>query len=108
MSDLNNIQFLDTYIKANESALAGKYGKTVQYWMKYVWMVDTLHDFHLALQANSFEEKMRCWREILPMFFFFDRTHYSRYGSYYVKSMENLDVTHPGAKDELKKIGISV
>ena len=39
---------------------------------------------------------------------FFDRTHYSRDSSYYMQSMERLEKTHPGAKQELMKIGISV
>ena len=103
-----NEKLLDSYIIAKSSALEGKYSKTVQYWMRYVSLVDTLHEFHLALQSNNFDEKLRCWRDVLPLFFFFDRIHYSRYGSYYVKSMENLEKTHPGAKDELEKIGISV
>ena len=45
---------------------------------------------------------------MLPVFFFFDRTHYSRYGSYYIQSMERLEKTHPGAKEERMKIGIFV
>ena len=45
---------------------------------------------------------------MLPYFFFFDGVHYLRYGSYYLKSIENIDVTYPGAKGELNGIGISV
>ena len=43
---------------------------------------------------------------MLPFFFFFDRTHYSRYGFYYIQSMERPEKTHLGAKQELMKIGI--
>ena len=45
---------------------------------------------------------------MLPHFFFFDRLQYLRYGSYYLKSMENIDVTHPPVKEELKNAGVSV
>ena len=76
--------------------------------MKYILLVDTLHDFHFAIQTNNFEERLKCWRYMLPSFFFFDRTHYSRYGSYYLKSMEYTEDTHPGGKEELKRIGICV
>ena len=45
---------------------------------------------------------------MLQFFFFFDRTHYSRYGFYYVQSMERPEETHPGAEQELMKIAISI
>ena len=60
-----NVRFLESYVAAKNSALEGKYGKTVQCWMRYVSLVDTLHEFHLALQSNNFDEKLRCWRNML-------------------------------------------
>ena len=34
-----NVRFLESYVAAKKSALEGKYGKTVQYWMRYVcWL----------------------------------------------------------------------
>ena len=45
---------------------------------------------------------------MLPYFFFFDRLQYLRYGSYYLKSMENIYVTHPPVREELKNAGVSV
>ena len=37
-----------------------------------------------------------------------NRVHYSRSGSYYVKSLECLNDTHPGAKIEMETVGLSV
>ena len=108
VEDLDNKTFLNAYIKAIDIALAGGYGKTAEYWMRYVSLVDILHDFHFAIQSNKFEEKVKCLRKMLPFFFFFDKTHYSRYGTYYLKSLENIEKTHPGAKAELMKIGIAI
>ena len=34
--------------------------------------------------------------------------HYSRYGTYYSKSLECLESTHPGAKEEIENLGLSV
>ena len=91
-----------------DDGLSGKYGKTAQFWLKCVSLVDLLHKLHFAIQCNDFSEKLVCWRLMLPLFFFFDRTHYLRYGSYYMQSMGRLEKTHPGAKQELMKIGVSV
>ena len=114
-SDVRNLledtafqKYVKYYTNVIEEGLSGKFGKTAQFWLKYVLLVDILQKLHFAIQSNDFDEKLICWRMMLPTFFFFDRTHYSRYGSYYVKSMERLEETHPGAKDELMKIGISV
>ena len=62
-------------------------------------MVET----HVAIQTNDFEERLRCWRRMLSNFFFFDKTHYARYGTFYVNSIENIGVTHRGAKTEMQK-----
>ena len=86
----------------------GEFGVTPQYWLQYVDLVDSLRGLHYSLQVNNWEDRLYYWRKMLPYFFFFDRVHYSRYGSYYLKYMENIDVTHPGAQEELKGIGISV
>ena len=101
-------KYLEEYLTRFEKGLKGDDGKTAQYWLQYVDMVDTLHWLHYAIQTNNFEERTYCWRKMLPIFFFFDKTHYARYGTYYTKQLENLEITHPGAKEELQKFGISV
>ena len=100
--------FIQKYYSCFDDGLIGKHGKTAAYWLRYVHLVDLLHSLHYAIMSNDFDGRLAAWKELLPTFFFFDKTHYARYGSYYVKAMENIDVTHPGAKEELMQIGISV
>ena len=64
------------YTSVIDDGLSGKYGKTVQFLLKYVSLVNLLHKLHFAIQSNDFNEKLVCWRLMLPLFFFFDRTHY--------------------------------
>ena len=61
-----------------------------------------------AIQTNNFEERLSAWKSMLPIFFFFDKTHYFRYSTYYVHELENLEMKYPGAKEELAAIGISI
>ena len=56
LQDPGNKAFLQSYIKAMRNGLDGDFGKTVQFWKKYILLVDTLHDFHFAIQTNNFEE----------------------------------------------------
>ena len=37
-----------------------------------------------------------------------NKKNYARYGAYYVRVLENLENTHPGAIEELSQKGISV
>ena len=45
---------------------------------------------------------------LLPNYFVFSKVHYARYGRFYIYVLENLETAHPGTKEELKQIGISV
>ena len=51
---------------------------------------------------------MLSWKESLPLCFATNRVHYSRYGTYYVNSLEHIDSTHPGARQEIEHLGLSV
>ena len=101
-------KFSEYHSQKMSDGLSGKLCKAAQFWLLYMYFIDILHKFHYAIQTNDFDAKLESWKSILPLFFFFDRTHYSRYGSYYIKSLELLDKTHPGAREEIMNIGISV
>ena len=101
-------KFSEYHSQKMSDRLSGKLGKTAQFWLLYVHFIDILQKFHYAIQTNDFDAKLESWKSRLPLFFFFNCTHYSRYGSHYIKSLELLDKTHPGAREEIMNIGISV
>ena len=45
---------------------------------------------------------------MMPFFFALNRTNYARYGAYYMLQLQNLDITHPGCKELVKRSSISV
>ena len=65
---------------------------------------DRQHTFHYAVNTNDACLRLQMWKESIPMCFSTNRIHYARYGSFYLKSLESLDITHPGSKDEMKAI----
>ena len=103
---------VDDYIRQYEElvkkGLNGEFGKTAQYWLRYVDFVDMQQELHKAIQTNKFDERLSALKRMLLLFFFFDKVHYSRYGSYHVHELENIDAKYPGAKEELAAIGISI
>ena len=96
--------FMKTYNDLKADCLNGEFGKTAQFWMKYISLVDRQHMFHYAVNTNDACLRLQMWKESIPMCFSTNRIHYARYGSFYLKSLESLDITHPGSKDEMKAI----
>ena len=88
---------------------AGKHGRTAQFWLVYYldFMMNQ-HLLHSAIQTNDFSLRLCGLKGMMPFTFALDKQNYARYGSYYVHSLENLDITHPGCRELLEDKGISV
>lgn len=102
------INYEKKYEEQKLMCLDGQYGKTPQFWMKYVQLVDRQHLLHYAINTNDFEERLQCWKDSIALCFSCNKQNYSRYGAYYCLLLENLENTHPGATEELKVKGLSV
>ena len=88
--------------------LNGEFGKTAQYWATYMKMVDHLHMLHYAVNTNNCDLRIIIWKELLPLFFATNRIHYARYGTYYIQSLGHIESTHPGAREEIEDVGLSI
>ena len=69
--------------------------------------VDRPHTLHYAVNRNIFDLRLEMWEEALQACFSMNKINYARYGTYYVEQLRNLEETHPGAKEELERNGIS-
>ena len=97
-------QLLNTLQKARN----GEMGAKAKYWVTFIELVDLQRQLHHAVSRNDFDLRLDTLNTITPLCFAFNKLHYSRYGSYYIKQLQNLDITHPGAKKEIEQYGISV
>ena len=88
--------------------LSGKKGKTAQYWMSYMSLVNLQQQLHYSINTNNFYTRLECYKNIVASCFSTNKVNYARYGRYYVKLLENLSQPHPGAAEELMKKGLSV
>ena len=102
------INYEQKYEEQKQLRLDGQYGNTPQLWMKYLQLVDRQHLLHYAINMNNFEERLQCWKDSIALYFSCNNQNYSRYGACYCIQLENLEITHPGAKEELKAKGLSV
>ena len=91
------------YERRRNECLQGKFGKTAQFWMIYIYHIERQHKLHLSVNLNNFELRLHCWREITALCFSTNKQNYARYGAYYCMQLENMENTHPGAKEELEE-----
>ena len=63
---------------------------------------------HTAIQENDLGMRMLAWESMLPYYFYFSRTKYTRYGTYYVQQLHHLETLYSGMKPLSEGKGISV
>ena len=93
----------EEYMNKKMECLHGYHGKTAQFWMTYLDLVERQHKLH-----NDFQLRLYCWGEFISLCFSTNKQNYARYGAYYCLQSEKLDKTHPGAMEELQEKGFSV
>ena len=96
------------YREKKLQCLKGQHGKTAQFWMMNLELMDLQQKLHFSVNMNDFELRLHCLRAFVSLCFATNKQNYARYGSYYVLLLEHLEETHPGAKAELQEKGLSV
>ena len=66
------------------------------------------HQAHAAIQTNDFEMRLDAWERVLSYYFIFNKMNYTRYGSYHVQLLKQIESKYPGLKELLLPCGLSV
>ena len=101
-------ELFDKYSQFQEQVRQGHYGKTSQFWLVYYLDMRNQHLIRTAVQSNNFSMRLSGLKNMLPYMFVLDKQNYARYGSLYVNTLENLDITHPGCRELIQFKGLSV
>ena len=102
-------ELFDKYSQFQEQVRQGHYEKTSQFWLiYYLDIMRNQHLIHTAIQSNNFSMRLSGLKNMLPYMFVLNRQNYARYGSLYVNTLENLDITHPGCRELIQFKGLSV
>ena len=96
------------YCTYTEETLAGTRGKTPQYWMTYVKMVNLYHQLDRATRENDVSMFIEVLSECTDVFFALNRPNYARYMSKYCLDLLNLETTHPGIRQLMDSGAFSV
>ena len=99
----------DEYSKFKQWIRNEEFGKTAKFWLcLYLNVMRFQHFAHLSVQENNFEMKLICWEFFLPFYFALNKTNYSRYGSYYLRLLQDIEEVYPGLKELLRYKGLLV
>ena len=96
------------YEEKRNQCLQENFGKTAQFWMMYLQLIERQHKLHLYINLNDFDLRLYCWKEIVSLCFATNKQNYAWYGTYYCVQLDNLDRMHPGAKEKLQNKGLSI
>ena len=83
----------------------GKLGKTAQFWMMYVDLMELQQMAYTSIQTNDYDMRLYAWENILPYYFALNKVNYARYGTYYVETLKQIDIRYPGLKPIVGKKG---
>jgi hypothetical protein len=108
LEDPNISTYINEYSEYRQSVSDGKLGKTAQFWMAYMNHIWLLLALIRSVKTNDFELYAECLHLLPDMFFSFNGHNYARYLSFFSVFIANLDTSHPGATDLLRRGAISV
>ena len=91
-----------------ENIREGGHGKTAQFWLSYMDQVWRVLNLIRAVKTNDYDLYRRIIIDMPDLFFAYDMQNYARYTAYYSVFLTNIETTHPGASDLLRKGAISV
>ena len=99
---------IEEYLAFCDNARKGSLGKTGQFWISYMDHVSLIFKLLRAIKTNSFDLYAYCIREMCDLFFSFGGHNYARYLTYFSAFITNIEASHPGALEEIKRGVLSV
>ena len=108
MENGNYENLFDLYESFKENVRSGDFGKTQKFWVDYMDKIWLVLQFLRAIKLNHLDLHVACLYKLCPLFFSHDHPNYARYTTIYCLILLNLDMTHPGLKDLLKRNGFNV
>lgn len=98
-------QQYDSYLK---DTISGKHGRTPQYVMTYVSLVDLFHLLERGIRTSDITLCNYANYEICALFFAFNHQNYARWLTRNQNSFVNIDTSHSGLREELLRGALSM
>ncbi|KAK3700755.1 hypothetical protein QZH41_010937 [Actinostola sp. cb2023] len=108
LQDPSTITILEKYVAYQEQVRAGHLGKTATFWLSIIDHTCLILMLQYSVKTNNFALFHKCNGDMANLFFAYDGPNYSRFLVWLDLFLTNIDKSHPGAKELLKKGGIAV
>ena len=108
LADLHIVSYIERYLKFCETCRTGVLGKTAIFWMSYmdhVWLTLNLLQ---AVKTNDFFAYSHCLCLMPDLLFSFGGQNYARYMAFFSMFITNIETSHPGATELLRRGAFSV
>lgn len=99
---------LNEYNSYTEKTLKGLNGHTAKFALMYVSLVELFQTFEYAIRTCDIELYIYAAFKICPIFFIFNHQNYSRWLTWNIDELMNIQTTHPGLIDEFSNGGLSI
>lgn len=100
--------FFKKYEEYSNATRNGEHGSTAQFWIKYIDLVCLYLKMSRAVRMNDLDLFTYCLTEVINVFFITNHHNYARWMVKYQHNLIEIDRTHPGLREQLKKGGLSV
>ena len=108
LANLHIVSYIERYLKFRETVRTGVLGKTAILWMSYmdhVWLTLNLLQ---AVKTNDFFAYSHCLCLMPDLLFSFGGQNYARYMAFFSMFITNIETSHPGATELLRRGAFSV
>ena len=79
---------------------SGNHGKTAQYWMGYINLVNLYHEFSRSIRSGDLELYIYCLPNLAEFFFAFNHDNYGKWWTKYNENLISINITHPEVQSE--------
>ena len=108
MDDESISNYIQSHLQYRVDVSEGSLGKTAQLWISYMNHICLDLSLIQAVKYNDFLTYAHCLYIMGDLFFTFGGQNYARYLTYFSTYLSNIDVSHPGASDLIKRGAMSV
>lgn len=96
-------ELMTSYLAHREACLNGSFGKTAQFYMSYIYLINYYHMLSRSIRTGDFALFKYILPKITNLFFVFNQPNYARWLVKYNDNLLKIDETHPEIAEAMQK-----
>lgn len=96
-------QFIEQYTNFRNATLSGKHGKTAQFYLIYVELINAFYHLSRAIRTSNFDSYVIAIFDIADPFFILNQPNYARWSIKYVCNLLTLKTTNSELLEDFER-----